>query len=90
MAGAFSFISFISGWPASLTAVTIYLSVCAVQDMKQRRISLRWSACMGTLALMVDLAKAGAFMNEAGNVLPGNYYPAFFSGLLVWRRDAFS
>lgn len=70
MAGAFSFISFISGWPVSLTAVTIYLSVCAVQDMKQRRISLRWSACMGTLALVVDLAKAGAFMNEAGNVLP--------------------
>lgn len=70
MAEAFSFISFISGWPVSLTVMTIYLSVCAVQDMKQRRISLRWSACMGILAMMVNFAKAGAFMNEAGNVLP--------------------
>ena len=77
MGETFSFISFISGWPVSFTAVTIYLSVCAAQDMKQRRISLRWSVCMGTLALMVDLAKAVAFMDEAGNVLPRELLSGF-------------
>ena len=71
---------FISGWPVSLPAVTVYLSVCAVQDLRRRRISLRWSVCMGALALAADIAKAMAFLNTSGNTTPGEV----LSGFLLW------
>lgn len=73
-------VSLLSVRTMSFAAATIYVSVCAVQDLRRRRISLRWSACMGALALAAEIAKAAAFMKTAENILPG----MFFFNCLNW------
>lgn len=58
-------VSLFSVQTVSDLAATVYLSVCAAQDLRRRRISLAWSVCMGALAMAVNIVKAAAFLNTA-------------------------